>query len=854
MSNPIKASDLYQDDGALTAAIKQLQELSAKHAQVLADVKKEAIGLQVNVKKLNATTAQQREEIANSAKQADELAKRYQKYNDSLTQNARDIAAVKEAQTKLNQINKAEARLNMAKEGSYNALSAQYTLLKLRLNQMTRAERDNTEEGRKMVAQAKATYEEMKRLQEETGKTALNVGNYKESIKEALTETGLFPGALGQVAAQMKSVVNALRATTAAVSQGTGALRIFKVALVATGIGAIVVILGSLIAALTRTQKGIDFVNRVLAGFKAVADVFIDRLAAIGEALRTDFIGTVKEAGTSTLGFFKKLATLDYAGVAADIAGVGAAIKGLKDEVVDEFDAGMKLEGQMQAIKKETQALEVTTARYRAEIKRLNLIAEDTTRGYAERADAAAKAGSIERSLLEQRQSLLERELATMEQQKALGNSLLEDDQELADKRREIAETQAESLELQTTLNNKLNTINDAARRSAAAMNEELAQAAATLGGPATEARLEYDKALAKIQELRDEAGRLKQAFDFSPLEILAGAQYERAIDQITLSAKALAMDGMKPLAMQTAGAGDRLGEVQAIAGKTAENTKSLGVSTKLSSEGVSALKNAFGEAKAQVGEYLQQSIELANFQAQRAQQGVQLAQNELQVQLQLAAAGYANRVTAARDELALAKKTQDEAEKNRQRAQRTQLAAQSIEQASNLITAITKLWVEPGWPLALPLSATMFAAFAAAKIKAFQATKLFKEGGYEVLEGGSHSSGRDVPLGISSDGRQRRAEGGEGMAIFSRKATAKYGTMLPQLVSAINRGEFERRYSAMTSATDGLTIGGAVVNVNTAGVETRLDALRRDSQRRVYQDGRGRTVEQVGNRKITYV
>lgn len=854
MANPIKASDLYQDDGALTAAIKQLQELGKQHAEVLAEVKKEAIGLQVNVKKLNATTAENREEISRSAKQADELAKRYQKYNDSLTKNAQDIAAVQEAQTKLNQVNRAEARLNMAKEGSYNALSAQYTLLKLRLNQMTRAERDNTAEGRKMVTQAREIYQEMKRLQEETGKTSLNVGNYKESIREALEETGLFPGQLGRIVNQMKSLQAALRASTIATDGSVKAMRALKVAIAATGIGLIVVALGALATYLSRTQRGVDLLNRVMAGFSAVASVFIDRLSAIGEALQKDFIGTIKEAGSATLGFFKRLATGDLAGVAADIATVGAAVKGLTDEIKGEFEAGMELEGQLQAIKRETQELEVTTARTRAEIKRLNLIAEDTTRGYADRAEAARKAGAIERNLLSQREALLLRELAAMEKQKGLGESMFEDDQELADKRKEIAQIQTESLELQTTINNKLNTINDAARRSAAALNEELAQAAATLGGPAAEARLEYDKALAKIQELRDEAEKLKQAFDFSPLETLAQAQYQRAIDQITLSAKALAMEGMQPLAMQAAQAGSRLDEVRAIAGKTAENTRGLSVSTKLTSEEVDTLKGAFEQAKTQVGDYFQQAEQLANFQLQQAQQGVQAAQNELQIQLQLAAAGYANRVDQAQAELALAKKTQDEAEKQRQRAQRAQLVAQSIEQASNLITAVSKLFAELPFFLALPASGVLFGTFAAAKIKAFQATKLFREGGYEVLEGGSHSSGRDIPLGYTPDGRQRRAEGGEGMAIFSRKATSRYGSLLPQLVSAINRGEFERRYAALTHAADSLNISGAVVNVNTAGVETRLDALRRDGQRRVYQDGKGRTVEQVGNRKITYV
>ena len=97
-NNPIKASDLYQDDGAIERAIKQLQQLAGEHEKVLAGVKKEAISLQVGVKKLNAATSEQREEISRYAKQADELEKRYQKYNDSLTEKvAPDTLAARDA-------------------------------------------------------------------------------------------------------------------------------------------------------------------------------------------------------------------------------------------------------------------------------------------------------------------------------------------------------------------------------------------------------------------------------------------------------------------------------------------------------------------------------------------------------------------------------------------------------------------------------------------------------------------------------------------------------------------------------------------------------------------------------------
>lgn len=55
---------------------------------------------------------------------------------------------------------------------------------------MTVEEREATEEGRKLVAETKAIYEEMKRLQEATGKTSLNVGNYSDATKGLTTQIG----------------------------------------------------------------------------------------------------------------------------------------------------------------------------------------------------------------------------------------------------------------------------------------------------------------------------------------------------------------------------------------------------------------------------------------------------------------------------------------------------------------------------------------------------------------------------------------------------------------------------------------------------------------------------------------
>lgn len=62
--------------------------------------------------------------------------------------------------------------------GSYNNLSAVYSLNKLNLNQMSDAEIKNGKTKQQLAKDSRLVYEEMNRMQQSTGKYALNVGNY----------------------------------------------------------------------------------------------------------------------------------------------------------------------------------------------------------------------------------------------------------------------------------------------------------------------------------------------------------------------------------------------------------------------------------------------------------------------------------------------------------------------------------------------------------------------------------------------------------------------------------------------------------------------------------------------------
>lgn len=250
-NNSIKYSDLISPDNSITDLIKQLDELSDTYTNALKNIKAEAIQLAEILKKVSGATEDGRKTTKKAADDAERLARAQRDLAFAESENAKKLAELKLAQQEANQINKLIVKINQSAEGSYNRLSAQYSLNKIYLNNMTKAERENTEEGRKLVEQTKEIYEEMKRLQEATGKFQLNVGNYTEAsdaiiaygdkLKETLGLNSAFGEsllALGRGGAESKAVFTAIGDGAKALGKTLLGLLSNPVFLAIAGIGA----------------------------------------------------------------------------------------------------------------------------------------------------------------------------------------------------------------------------------------------------------------------------------------------------------------------------------------------------------------------------------------------------------------------------------------------------------------------------------------------------------------------------------------------------------------------------------------------------------------------------------------
>ena len=290
-------------------------------------------------------------------------------------------------------------------------------------------------------------------------------------------------------------------------------LKTFKGVMISTGIGALVVAVGSLVAYFTQTQKGAEKLEVAMAGVKIIFAKLTDVASDLGEKILwvftepeqaiKDLWGTIKTyfvdkfhevvKSVGLLGSaFVKLFSRDFSGALADatqgakglfmeltplgvvIETVGAIVENVVPaltELVDEIGKAIsetdKLSNRSIQLRKDQRDLALGFAEGRAQIKEYNLIAEDTTKGLEERIEAAQKAIDIEKGLMAERQRIAQEEVDIQKAKMALTENTEADQQKLVDLEVALINIRTESAEMQTTLNNKLNTMltQDAAQK-----------------------------------------------------------------------------------------------------------------------------------------------------------------------------------------------------------------------------------------------------------------------------------------------------------------------------------------------------------------------------------------------------
>lgn len=282
-------------------------------------------------------------------------------------------------------------------EGSLRSLRAELSNLTAEYDALSKADRENAEIGGALKDRINEVTDSLKGAEEETQRYYRNVGNYKEAIIEAadanipfIQQINQMVTSLGGVKSYLKDVKDELVSVATSTTGWTRALKLLKVALVSTGIGALVVALGSLVSYFAKTQKGIELANKMMSSLGATVNVLIDRAGKLGSALVNLFSGNFTKAGEDAKAVFS----------------------GIGDEIAEETKRAWELAEVMNEIDKREVMLSMSRAANRAEIENLKKAADDTTLSTEERIKAAERAAKIEQEDLKVQTQLAEARLA----------------------------------------------------------------------------------------------------------------------------------------------------------------------------------------------------------------------------------------------------------------------------------------------------------------------------------------------------------------------------------------------------------------------------------------------------------
>lgn len=277
-----------------------------------------------------------------------------------------------------------------------------------------------------------------------------------------------------------------------------------------------------------------------------------------------------------------------------------------------------------------------------------------------------------------------------------------------------------------------------------------------------------------------------------------------------------------------------------------------------LTSEQEQAISTAAQYAIDAINSIADAKVQAAERAVEAADREVEAAQNALDAEREARANGYASNVEQAQKELDLAKKNQEKALKEQAKAQKQQEAINSLVQASSLVTASAEIFKSfagtgPwGIPAAIAMIATMWSAFAAAKIKASQLTKgneeKYGEGTVELLQGGSHQSGNDIDLGTKPDGTRRRAEGGEFFAVINKRNSRRFRKVIPDVIKSLNNGTFTDKYLAAYDGVNNISVNFKEKNNDLNDIRNDIREIK--NRERTYRDANGDTIITYKNLK----
>lgn len=367
----------------LDALIAKSVELAETKSQLMAALKDEKKQLDEAGKAYKAGTLSQddyKKAVGDAAKTQIELKKQLLDVNASISDNNREI---KTTTTLLN-----------SQEDSVDALRAQLAKNTKELNAMSAATRNNTEEGQKLVTETKEISDRLKDMEKAVGDNRRNVGNYAESIQEAMSSTQGLSGATAAMATSL--------------SGGVNILKVFNATLKANPILAVVSVILVLVSTIEKLMKrNSEMAANLKAAFAPFEAIFSRILDGV-----TELLGGVAKA---------------FEWITEKVVNLLSSIGLITEETTKAANAAKTLTKQELAIyEAETNNL-VTLSAMRRELEAQRTIVGDQLKTTEERNIAAQKAIAISKQMEKAEIDVLQQKYNQIKAQNELGYTSKED-------------------------------------------------------------------------------------------------------------------------------------------------------------------------------------------------------------------------------------------------------------------------------------------------------------------------------------------------------------------------------------------------------------------------------------------
>jgi hypothetical protein len=378
-----------------------------------------------------------------------------------------------------------------------------------------------------------------------TSKAVKSVDKLDDSIKETTKDTQDLDNSLGGLDQASGGLITKFKGLKQGLKNVITGFKSMRVAIIATGIGALVLAVSALGAAFTNTEEGQNKFNKIMLVISSVTGNLVDILASLGDAIIDAFTNPLDaiekfkdfivenitnrfEAAIDTIGFLgsaiKKVFSGDFAGAMDDAKSAGSSyidtltgikgtidkttesVKGLADEIIREGKIAADIADQRAKADKLERQLIVDRAeadRQRAELLEQAVDREQFT--VEQRIGFLEEAGKLEEDITNKEIQAAKIRLEAKQAENALAGSTKEDLEEEARLKAQVIQLETARLTKQKEVTSQIIALSAEEKAAATA----LADFKKTLQD--AEAVTEEDKRALELEKLREHYAALRE-------------------------------------------------------------------------------------------------------------------------------------------------------------------------------------------------------------------------------------------------------------------------------------------------------------------------------------------------------